>query len=394
MSESLRDQLAASFDKVVNAEPVDTGDVSETIVETPAEVSDATIADGGKPSSIGSEAKKSSVSEAKPDAVDDRPRGPDGKFIPKEEAKPVDTKAIPSAAKVHPAKPAVAAPVVPPVEAKSRPQRPSSWKKEYWEHWDKLDPSLAEYLHTRESQFASGVSAYKAEVEAAKPVMEAMNQFLPELKQHNIEPGRWINELGNVHRMLAMGTPQQKMQTLANVAQAYGVPLQAFSDQQAQQQYLAQGQFRAPYQPPQPQAQQPLTREEAMKLWQEQFLQTSTQKEIETFAADTVKHKHYDEVRNTMSGLLQANLADDLESAYQAALLMPKHSHLREADQQQERQAQEEARKRQEQERVMKARARAVSPASATPSGSTDEKPKGLRAALESSFDTHASGRV
>ena len=394
MAESLRDQLAANYDKIVSAEPVNTGAEVDAVDTTTEVVADATIADGGTPSRIGAEPKESKVSEAKPDALDDRPRGPDGKFIPKEEAKPVDTKAIPSAAKVHPAKPPVAAPVVSPVEARPRPQRPSSWKKEYWEHWDKLDPSLAEYLHTRESQFASGVSAYKAEVEAAKPVMEAMNQFLPELKQHNIEPGRWINELGNVHRMLAMGTPQQKMQTLAHVAQAYGVPLQAFSDQQAQQQYLAQGQFRAPYQPPQPQAQQPLTREEAMKLWQEQFLQTSTQKEIESFAADTAKHKHYDEVRNTMSGLLQANLADDLESAYQAALLMPKHSHLREADQQQERQAQEEARKRQEQERVMKARAKAVSPASATPSGSADEKPKGLRAALESSFEQHASGRV
>ena len=391
MSESLRDQLEANYDKIVTVPDAPIAD--DTPVETPAATVDTAPREPA-PSKI-VEAPK-----AKTAVADDRPRDPEtGKFLPKDEAtaKAAD---VQSAAKIHPAKPQVTAPEIPVAPAapvKPKPQRPSSWKKEYWDKWDKLaneDQQLAEYLHQRESQFASGVSTYKAEVDAAKPIMDAMQQFIPELKQHNIEPTKWISELGNVHRMLALGTPQQKMQTLAHVAQAYGVPLQAFSDQTIQQQYLAQGQFRAPYQPPaQPQS-QPLTREEAMKLWQEQFVQTQTTTEIERFAADTVKHPHYDEVRNTMAGLLQANLADDLESAYAKALRMPEYEHLVAADRQQREAAEAEARKQAEQQRLAKARAKAVSPASATPSGSTDDKPKGLRAALESSFDTHASGRV
>ena len=37
---------------------------------------------------------------------------------------------------------------------KQRPPRPSSWKKEMWDHYDKLDPQVAEYVHQREAEFA------------------------------------------------------------------------------------------------------------------------------------------------------------------------------------------------------------------------------------------------
>ena len=388
MAESLRDQLAANFDKIT------TVDAPE---DTAAPVTDVPAAPLSPPSSKIAEAPKAAPATAKPAAAvdDDRPRGPDGKFIPKEDAPAKEP--IPSAAKIHKATPP--APGSPQAEAalpqaapsKPRPARPSSWKKEYWEHWDKLDPALAEYLHTRESQYASGVSTYKAEAEAAKPLMEAMQQFIPELKQHNIEPTKWITELGHVHRMLALGTPAQKLQTLNTVLRAYGVPVQALFDQNAQQQYLQQGQFQQPLQmPPQ---QQPLTREEAQRLWQEQFVQTEADRDLQRFASDAEKHPHYEELRETMSGLLQANLAEDLESAYQAALRHPRHSNLWEAIQQQDRAAQEEQRKAAEAQRVLKAKGKAVSPQSATPSGpGSEDKPKGLRSNLESAFDSVVGG--
>src|SRR3990167_3098111 len=388
MAESLRDQLAANYDKITAEAPAD---------DTPAPVTDAPAAPPPPLRKKPPAPPRAPPATAKPAAVsdDDRPRGPDGKFIPKEDApakEPVQT-----AAKIHkatapaPGSPQAEAALPQAAPAKPRPARPSSWKKEYWEHWDKLDPALAEYLHTRESQYASGVSAYKAEAEAAKPLMEAMQQFIPELKQHNIEPTKWITELGHVHRMLALGTPAQKLQTLNTVLRAYGVPVQALFDQNAQQQYLQQGQFQQPLQmPPQ---QQPLTREEAQRLWQEQFVQTEADRDLQRFASDAEKHPHYEELRETMSGLLQANLAEDLESAYQAALRHPRHSNLWEAIQQQDRAAQEEQRKAAEAQRVLKAKGKAVSPQSATPSGpGSEDKPKGLRSNLESAFDSVVGG--
>jgi hypothetical protein len=394
MAESLRDQLAANFDKITTSD----GGGGDAPVDAPIEP--ATPA--APPSSRITEAKPVAAPAAAPAPAvgGEKPRDPEtGQFV-KDEA-PKKPQEVKTAAKIHkaPAAPAPGSPqaeaALPQAPAKPRPQRPSSWKKEFWPHWDTLDPTLAEYLHTRESQFASGVSAYKAEAESAKPIVEAVQPFMEELKQHNLEPSRWITELGHVHRILALGNPAQKLQTIARVAQAYGVPLQALYDQQAQQQYLQQGQFQQPLQAPQQPQQQPLTAEAAEKLFQQKFLEVDSNREIQRFAADTAKHPHYDEVRQTMSQLLEANLADDLESAYQKALRMPEYEHLAEADREQVRQAQEEARRQAEAQRVLKAKGKAVSPASATPSGpGSEDKPKGLRSSIESAFETHAVGRV
>jgi len=376
MAGSLRDQLEASYDKIVTVPEAPVADAPDAPAEPVA-------APASPPSSRIAEAPK--AAPAAP-VGDDRPRGPDGKFIEKKDAPEIKT-----AAKVHPAKAPDTAPAqVAAAPVKPRPPRPSSWKKEYWDQWEKLDPSLAEYLHTRESQYASGVSTYKAEAEAAKPLMEAVQQFMPELQQHGIEPTKWITSLGQAHRILALGSPQQKLQMFAKLSQDYGVPVQALLDPQAQQQYLAQGQNQPPYQPPQ---QRPLTREEAQKLFQEQYLQVNSEQELQKFSADTEKHPHYDEVRATMAALLQSNLADDLESAYQAALRHPRHQALWDSIQEQERASQEEARKAAEAQRVQKAKAKAVSSPSATPSApGAEEKAKGLRSTIEEAWERHAGG--
>ena len=402
MAESLRDQLAANFDKIVTVPdggvdvPVETVDTPTVDVQAPPS---SRIAEAPKTST-----KPASAPAAKPAVAatgEEKLRDPStGQFVKAEDAPKVKAEApLGTAAKIHPAKPPEpgspqAQAALPQAPAKPRPPRPSSWKKEYWDQWEKLDPSLAEYLHTRESQYAAGVSAYKAEAEAAKPVMEAMQPFMGELQQHRIDPSRWISELGHVHRVLALGAPAQKLQTLTRVAQAYGVPLQALYDPQAQQAYLQQGQFQPPVAPlPQQPQQRPLTAEEAEKLFQQKFLEADSQRELERFAADTAKHQHYDEVRNTMAQLLEANLADDLESAYDAALRHPRHASLFEAIQQQDRNAQDEQRRAAEAARVLKAKGKAVSPASATPSGpGAEEKPKGLRSNLEASFDAVMGG--
>src|SRR3990167_2399060 len=157
MAESLRDQLAASFDKITTAPetPSETVDVDTHVDDT---VDTAPASPASPPSSKIAEAPKAK-SEARAAAVAERERDADGKFLPKAEAgatKPAEP--VPTAAKIHkaapaasaaPADPAVAqAPVAP---VKPRPPRPSSWKKENWEHWDKLGPALAEYAHARES---------------------------------------------------------------------------------------------------------------------------------------------------------------------------------------------------------------------------------------------------
>lgn len=361
MSESLRDQLATAFDKVENT--AIEGDGVDVSPDTTIPVHET---EKPPPSSKIVEAPK-----------DLRSRNADGTFAEKPLAKV--TAAVPVK---------VIAPVLPAVAPKP-PQRPSSWKKDHWEAWDKIaqeNPALAQYLNQRETEFARGVSTYKQEWETARPLVEAIQPFMPLLQQHKIDPGQWIKNLGTAHQNLSLGSPQQKLQMFSRLAQDYGIPLQALVDQTAQTEYLQTQQTQLP-----PNA---LTREDAMKLWQEQFAATTSEQEVARFKADE-KYPHFDEVRDTMAGLLQANLADDLESAYDTALRHPRHADLWNAISEQKRAQDEEQKRVLERERVLKARGKAVSPASATPSGPTEEKPKGLRAQLESATDAVlGSGRV
>ena len=382
MSESLRDQLAANLDKIVAR---DTTDETPAVPVEPSSIAEAPAEP--RPSKI-TTAPPATEATAVPDG---RARNPDGTFAEKPKEAPKGAGAAPKASTPQPPPPATGATAAAvPAAAKARPQRPSSWKKEFWPHWETLDPSLAEYLNTRESQFASGVSTYKAEAEAAKPLVEAIAPFMPLLQQHQIDPGQWIRNLGSAHQRLVMGSPHEKLQLFAKLADDYGIPLQALYDQGAQQQYLSQPHY------PQPQPQSPnvLTRAEAEKFFEQKYQEKSSLQEIDRFSASD-KHPHFDEVRETMAGLLQANLADDLESAYQAALRHPRHTELWNAVQEQERSADETKRREQEAARLAQAKGKAVSTRSSTPSAPAgSEKPKGLRAQIEAAAEQHLSGRV
>jgi hypothetical protein len=203
-------------------------------------------------------------------------------------------------------------------------------------------------------------------------------------------PEQFITNMGNTYRVLALGAPNQKLQAFARLAQEFGIPLQALTDQQAQQQFMQQGQFAPQYSPPVPPQQQTLTRAEAEKLFQEQYLQVSSEQELQRFAADTATHPHYEAVRNTMAQLLEANLAEDLESAYEKAIKL--HPDI-EAQVQEQARAQDEQRRREtEAARVSKAKAKAVSTPTVTPSAAAEDKPKGLRSSLESAYETHMGG--
>ena len=307
--------------------------------------------------------------------TDERPRGPDGKFIPKVEAEP----------KAETPPPVMEA--VPQV----RPKPPSSWKKDYHQDWEKIDPRVAEYINQREGEYAKGVSTYKTEYERLAPIGEAISPFLPALQQHNIDPGTWIRQLGQAHEMLATGAPEQKLGMFLKLARDYGVPVQ---------QLFAQGQdgkvyFNpqvAPYQAPAPQV-------DVNALVERKFAEVYSQQQIQHFgterdSAGNPAHPHYETVRETMAQLLEAGLADDLNSAYQAALTHPRHAELAAAERQQREAADKAAKAKVAAEQAQRARRSAVSPRTATPAGKTAGDTKGIRSHIEAAFDQHADGRV
>src|SRR3990167_7247910 len=216
MAESLRDQLAANLDKIVTVEAEDTPEAATT------------------PSGGTGEAPQSKIVAAP--EKDDRARDEKGRFVDQKEVKepkePAKVATGPVKSGTTPPPVAGTQAQVPVVAPKPKPARPSSWKKDYWGHWEKLTQgqpmtpeealSLAEYMNSRETDFQHGVATYKREWEQAKPVLEAIQPYMPLLQQHNIDPARWIQGLGEAHKVLALGAPAQKLQAFAKLAQDYG----------------------------------------------------------------------------------------------------------------------------------------------------------------------------
>lgn len=268
---------------------------------------------------------------------------------------------------------AATAPVAPVVEPR---KPPSSWKKEYWEAYQKLDPNVAEYINQRESQFASGVSTYRQEAERAKELNDAIAPFAQDLQTHGIQPAQWIRNLGMAHQTLVKGSPEQKLATFQKLAQDYGIPIQAIQSGQVDpvMNYVAPLQQRI----------NELSGQ--LNNWQQQQQQqeqTALQKEIEAFAA---AHGQFETVKETMAGLLQSGLAPDLKSAYDKAL------RLNDEAWQAEQHRKAEAEKAAAAAKVAEARAKAVSTKSATPAGVMGSGKKDLRSVLTENVESVLGG--
>lgn len=352
---TLRDELSASFDSVMDAEiPGPAAD------DTPVA---ATETDSQREERVRDEAGRFAKAEAA--KADQQSAG-------KSSAKQTEVKGQEQTAQ--------------PAAAQQRPPRPSSWKKDFESHWEQLDPKLAEYINQREREYASGVSTYKSEAENARSLNEAIAPFLPNLQRHNVEPTQWIRNLGMAHERLALGSPQDKVATTIQLLRDYQIDpnavFQALQNPQA-------------FQPaPQP---QPIPQVDIDKLVEQKFVEREVKSEYDRFITDApTKYPHYQAVKETMAGLLQAGLAQDYKTAYDAALRHPRHDDIWQAERQQREQAEQAAAAEKAKGVVNRARSNAVSTRSSTPSGNmaTSQGNKGLRESIAEAFDSVAGGRV
>ena len=262
------------------------------------------------------------------------------------------------------------------VQAAPEPRKPpSSWKKDYWDHWAKLDPNVQTYMEQRESEFSSGVSQYKQRADQAEPFYKAVQPFIPSLQQRGVSPDRWLADLGHVDQILSSGTPEQKADLITRMAAANGIDLQGLVSGQANPQFghIAQTVNGL---------QQKL---QAFESQQQQAEQTRMQETIKSFSADK---PHFEAVRGTMGQLLQSGVATDLPTAYDKAIRL--HDDIW----QQHQASQAEAANRQAE--IAKKKAAASSPKSASPTGAqvAGNGKKGLRETLSEHFDSVVAGRV
>lgn len=293
-----------------------------------------------------------------------RARDEAGRFKAKEEAKEQAEKPQEAAQEAPPAR-----------------KPPSSWKKDYWSHWERLgaDPELSQlqdYIEQREADYAKGVSTYKQQWDQAQPVFEAIQPFMPELQQYGIQPQQWIQNLGSAHRALALGTPEQKLQMFAKLATDYGVPIQALTGQAGDPQFAQAIPVISDLQ----------RKVQMMEQQTQAAEQARLQRDIEAFKAEAPM---FEEARPHMARLLESGMASDLKDAYQKAIRLDE-------DLWSKHQAEQAKGELQERQRIAaEKKAKAVSPKSASPTGSmaAGNTKKGLRDVLSEAIDTHVGGR-
>jgi gas vesicle protein len=249
-------------------------------------------------------------------------------------------------------------------------QRPSTWKKEYVQIWDKMEKGeqiskedfvkFAEYANQRESEYKKGVSTYKAEADRAKGYEEAIAPFVPELQKRGIQPAQYIQNLARADQILTNAPYEQKVQLFQRLAADYGIQLNGEGQAQQLDPYTQQLM-----------SQLNQVNQEVSSI-KGRFQQEENQRlmnEIERVRSDVEKYPHFDVVREEMAQLLELGKAPDLETAYKKAVRM--NDEVWQLEQEKLlKDAKQAAIKAQQ---VAKAKAAAVSPKSVTPSGKVTE---------------------
>jgi len=248
--------------------------------------------------------------------------------------------------------------------------RPSTWKKEYVQIWDKMEAGeqiskedftkFAEYANQRESEYKKGVSTYKAEADRARAYEEVVAPYAQDLQRRGIEPTQYIGHLAKADQILTHAPMEQKIQIFQRLAQDYGVQLNGEGQMQQFDPYTQQlmNQLNMVNQ-----------EVSTIKNRFQMEEQTRLNNEIEKYRSDVEKYPHFDVVREEMAQLLELGKAQDLETAYKKAVRMNddvwaiEQEKLLSSAKQQASKAQQ----------VAKAKAAAVSPKSVTPSGKVAE---------------------
>ena len=243
--------------------------------------------------------------------------------------------------------------------------RPSTWKKEYVQIWDKMEKGeqiskddftkFAEYANQRESEYKKGVSTYKAEADRAKSYENAIAPYAQDLQRRGIQPTQYIENLVRAEQILANAGYDQKVQVFQKLAADYGIQLNGGQVTQLD-----------PY-TQQLMNQLNMVNQEVSSI-KGRFAQEENQRlmnEIQKYQSDTANYPHFDVVREEMAQLLELGKAQDLETAYKKAVRMNDDVWALEQDRLL-KDAKQSAVKAQQ---VAKAKAAAVSPKSVTPSG-------------------------
>ena len=255
---------------------------------------------------------------------------------------------------------------------------PASWKKEQHEVWNAADPRMQEYAYHREEQMRAGIEPYEAKARFADQIHQAMEPYLPTIRQLGVQPHEAVQALMNADYRMRNGSENDRLAYFAHLAQQYGVDLTRAGN-------LLQ---QMPAVDPRLQSLQNelQTIRGEVSGWKEQQEQVQNQVLVEEINKFSQTVDHFEEARPAMIQLLQSGFATDLQDAYKKALRLD--DSLFETTQR-DRQSSVDATRRAATDRAAKsARAAAVSVRSSTPGAATTTKAQDRRSLLAEQFDS------
>lgn len=311
--------------------------------------------------------KKDDVPDAPEDAPDDAPPAPTGEDdaekppkAPKEDA--------PDGLALDPSKP------------------PQGWRPDAKAKWDSIPEDIRREIIRRESDSAAGVAKLRKQYEPAERLYNEVAKHAPYFQKIQQNPIEYIDQLVQTEQTLNTGNPAQRMETILNLADQYGVPMRQALDsamggklnnfiQQAHQQ------FKSPPNLP-PEIQREL---QEARRFREQITNNAAQAELQAFM-DT-QPEYFEEVKEDMAKLLETGVCDSYKDAYETAVWRNPEIRQREIERHQAQNRQQALKQRQQ-------AAAAVRPPSGAPlvTGADGKEPQTTEDAVRAAF-VAAQGR-
>lgn len=252
---------------------------------------------------------------------------------------------------------------------------PASWKKDYHEVWQTADPKLKEYAWKREEEMKAGVQPLLTKAQFADQMQQAIEPYMNNIRGLGIEAPQAVKALMEADNILRHGSPQQKQQYFATLAQQYGINMGEVQTQPVDPSvYAIQNELAQ-------------VRGEVLN-WKQQQEAAQNQALLNEINQFQTKVEYFEEARPMMIQLLNSGVAKDLDDAYQKAVRLDEDLSSKI---QQSQQAKAEAAKRESANKAAKAaRAAAVSVRSSTPGVNTATKAQDRRSMLYEQFDNVA----
>lgn len=178
---------------------------AEAAVETPAVETPAVAADVSM---------EDTIRETYRELTQPRERDEAGRFVGKT-ATPADATAIEGEA----------AAAVPAAAAEPWSAAPNTWRKEVAANYAALPDVVKQEIHRREEDFHKGIGQYRDAAAFGHSLFEDLSPHFAVMRQIGATPREVVRDVMGAWRTLATGSPDQKRDTLLQLAAGFGISL-------------------------------------------------------------------------------------------------------------------------------------------------------------------------